>query len=195
MASSTSSTPALTEMQPTLSPPKFPDASACVTVREALATAGYREADLCTRLGLGGWRDLGNLGRRELLGRAGRLGPPVDVLLRLFMTGLDVDATRAEAALGIETLGAMEASGLLGRDGSQVRARVALTPVGDLAFASDLPERHRSRAADYVLGAGGVTRCLADFTMRTPVDSALDLGCGAGILAGLAAAHARAPTS
>jgi SAM-dependent methyltransferase len=115
---------------------------------------------------------------------------PMGRLTELFHCQVDIDHGLAAETLGPEALDAFEASGLIARDGTRVRPTVRIASVGGLHFASDLSRMHRSRARDFVLGAGGVTRRLADLTVRDPVASVLDLGAGAGVLAGLAAAHA-----
>lgn len=59
----------------------------------------------------------------------------------------------------------------------------------DRVFLSDLAWRRESQ--DFVLPIGPSAELLAHMTLRKPVDSALDLGCGCGVLAILVADHAR----
>jgi len=59
----------------------------------------------------------------------------------------------------------------------------------DRMFLSDLAWRRESH--DFVLPIGPSAELLAYMTIRKPIDSALDLGCGCGVQAILAADHAR----
>ena len=171
--------------------PRFRDETHRSIVRGALSSAGFDEDEICRRLGLGRWEEIWRLGRWDFLSRAERAGPPLAVLLGLFRMGSEAEADELRAVLGGAAVEAMLASGLLAERGGRLRAQVMLTALGDQVFASDRADRHATRASDFVLGAGAVTRRLADFTDRRPVDTGLDLGCGAGFLAGLAAGHAR----
>jgi methylase of polypeptide subunit release factors len=122
--------------------------------------------------------------------RVRALDEPTRTLLDLFLLELPVPRSVAEAALGTDVVDALHASALASTTDGRCAATARLGAVGELIFASDLAERHRARAPDFVLGAGGATRRFADFTLRRPVESVLDLGCGAGVLSGMAAAHA-----
>ncbi|OLT50123.1 SAM-dependent methyltransferase [Cellulosimicrobium sp. CUA-896] len=143
---------------------------------------------------------------RRALGAAGGGGTdPAGTLARLFLLGDDVPRRALDVALartgtdGAALLGLVEAAGR-GPDDA-VRALVDLSPhvATDAAgtvewwLASDLGELATGRplAGDHVLGAGGASLTLAQVTVRTPVDRALDLGTGCGIQALHAARHAR----
>ena len=115
----------------------------------------------------------------------------VAVLTALFMLGEPVPAIALDAAL--PRTGAAGAVGLVGEPDETgcVRARVDLRPheavddAGEVRWwvASDLGElvTGRALAPDHVLGIGGAGLTLAGLTPRTPVSTALDLGCGCGI--------------
>ena len=118
---------------------------------------------------------------------------PVAVLTALFMLGEPVPAAALDAALPRTTAAGAAAIGLVGEpDGAgYVRALVDLRPheavddAGEVRWwvASDLGElvTGRALAPDHVLGVGGAGLTLAGLTPRTPVRTALDLGCGCGI--------------
>lgn len=124
---------------------------------------------------------------------AGAAPSPVAVLTALFMLGEPVPATALDAALPRTTAAGASAIGLVGEpDGAgRVRALVDLRPheaiddAGEVRWwvASDLGElvTGRALAPDHVLGVGGAGLTLAGLTPRTPVGTALDLGCGCGI--------------
>ena len=124
---------------------------------------------------------------------AGAAPSPVAVLTALFMLGDPVPATALDAALPRTTAAGAAAIGLVGEPDETgcVRALVDLRPheavddAGEVRWwvASDLGElvTGRALAPDHVLGVGGAGLTLAGLTPRTPVRTALDLGCGCGI--------------
>lgn len=124
---------------------------------------------------------------------AGPAPSPVAVLTALFMLGEPVPATALDAALPRTSAAGAAAIGLVGEPDETgcVRARLDLRPheavddAGEVRWwvASDLGElvTGRALAPDHVLGVGGAGLTLAGLTPRTPVRTALDLGCGCGI--------------
>ena len=124
---------------------------------------------------------------------AGPAPSPVAVLTALFMLGESVPATALDAALPRMTAAGAAAVGLVSEPDETgcVRALVDLRPheavddAGEVRWwvASDLGElvTGRALAPDHVLGVGGAGLTLAGLTPRTPVRTALDLGCGCGI--------------
>ena len=124
---------------------------------------------------------------------AGPVPSPVAVLTALFMLGEPVPVTALDAALPRTTAAGAAAVGLVGEPDETgcVRALVDLRPheavddAGEVRWwvASDLGElvTRRALAPDHVLGVGGAGLTLAGLTPRTPVRTALDLGCGCGI--------------
>lgn len=118
---------------------------------------------------------------------------PVAVLTALFMLGEPVPATALDAALPRTAAAGAVAIGLVGEPDETgcVRALVDLRPheavddAGEVRWwvASDLGGLVTGRvlAPDHVLGIGGAGLTLAGLTPRTPVRTALDLGCGCGI--------------
>ena len=124
---------------------------------------------------------------------AGTDSSPVAVLTALFMLGEPVLATALDAALPRTGAAGAAVIGLVGEpdESGCVRALVDLRPheavddAGEIRWwvASDLGElvTGRALAPDHVLGVGGAGLTLAGLTPRTPVRTALDLGCGCGI--------------
>jgi len=107
----------------------------------------------------------------------------------MFLLGMPVDRTEAEAALAPLPLARAGRMGLVG-----TRDRLAASPVRILQFeglavASDAPEA-AGMAADHVMAVSGSSMFLSRMTIRRPVASALDVGTGTGVQALLAAGHA-----
>ena len=124
---------------------------------------------------------------------SGSAPSPVAVLTALFMLGEPVPATALDVALTRTGASGAGRIGLVSEPDETgcVRARVDLRPheavddAGEIRWwvASDLGElvTGRALAPDHVLGIGGAGLTLAGLTPRTPVATALDLGCGCGI--------------
>jgi methylase of polypeptide subunit release factors len=95
-------------------------------------------------------------------------------------------------------VGAPVDSGLLpeswvGPDGTALVRLQAIAPGGvDVTVPHDAGDAVSSVAQDQVLGAGAASLTLAAATPRTAVQRALDVGCGQGLQALLAAPHAGA---
>ena len=116
---------------------------------------------------------------------------PLGTLVRLFHFCVTVEAQRAREALSPLRLEDFIAGGLLIRDGSgKIAATVRLQSHEGLLLASDLPQKiWADEAADHVVGVSGVTKMLANATVRIPRLRTLDIGTGCGVQALLAARH------
>ncbi|MEQ8660308.1 MAG: methyltransferase, partial [Gammaproteobacteria bacterium] len=158
--------------------PRLESAAAGARVRAVFDAAGYTAAAVDTMLG----RASGAARREVAAARADRDDAP-GLLMRLFCGGAAVPDDALAAALPGPGRAILEAAGLLARDADGVRATVLLTPHGAHLYAHDRPERHRARDADFVVGPSPVARLLGAFVVPGTVDTALDLGCGAGVLA------------
>lgn len=125
---------------------------------------------------------------------------PLSALIRFFILGQSLSATTLAAALPRTQVAGLVALGLAQLVGEHLRPLVHLAPhaatIGGAEHhwwvASDLGALAGARPApDHVLGVGGATRTLALATPPAPVDSALDLGTGCGVLALYLATHAK----
>ncbi|MEO3937794.1 class I SAM-dependent methyltransferase [Dermatophilaceae bacterium Soc4.6] len=119
------------------------------------------------------------------------------VLVRLFALGRTVTVAALDAALPTLTARGAEALRLVrvGED-AQVQPRCDLRPYGDDEHdwwvASDLVEASTGEPLlpTHVLGIGSASTTAAQWTIRRPVRSALDLGTGCGVQALHLAGHA-----
>lgn len=118
---------------------------------------------------------------------------PLNTLLRLFLLGQSVAAAAARDTLSENFIDNCMRFGLLASDGDRLHAEVVIVPVGTLLVASDAFRKlGGDEAAELVLPASAhAADVLRRLTFRDHVDSCLDLGCGCGIHALLAAAHSK----
>jgi len=162
-------------------------AAVTAVLREVLARASYDPQtvrDLVRADGLEMPPGLAVLGLRP------EGGQPLGRLVRLFLGGEDLDASLAAAALAPAEVDDLIAAGLLEPVGDgAVRASVRLDPIHGLVVAAD-HRRPGPSPGDHVVHPGPASETLAALTVREPVGSALDLCCGSGIHALLAARHA-----
>ncbi|EWT03652.1 SAM-dependent methyltransferase [Intrasporangium oryzae NRRL B-24470] len=124
-------------------------------------------------------------------------------LVRLLTLGEPVPSASVAAALptlgleGARALGLIAPAPAAGDPSGSLRATCDLRPYADDAHdwwvASDLSEiaTRAPLRPDHVLGIGGASTTLASWTVRRPVDRALDLGTGCGVQALHLAGHSR----
>lgn len=116
---------------------------------------------------------------------------PLHTLIKLFGLYVPVSEAEACAAFAPMTLDEVEALGLLEKRGDTVVSRVGLVAAFGLVLARDrVPEDAGGLRPEHVLGLNPPALTLASLTVRRRVRRALDLGCGGGIQALLAARHA-----
>ncbi|KQX61630.1 methyltransferase [Angustibacter sp. Root456] len=125
---------------------------------------------------------------------------PLATLVRLFVLGDTATVAELDAALPLTGSAGAQGCGLVAAAGSApddaVRPLVDLRPYAadDAAWwlASDLSELATGGPLqpDHVLGVGGASATLAQWTPRQPVGRALDVGTGCGVQAFHAARHA-----
>ncbi|MFC0583051.1 DUF7059 domain-containing protein [Micrococcoides hystricis] len=126
---------------------------------------------------------------------------PIEVLIRLWLLGEEVaneDIERALPGCGVTGLKALNL--VAESSPATVRALWDLRPYdvdGELLWISSdqgaMQQQGRLRA-DHVLGVGQASLTLAHATVRTPVESALDIGTGCGIQAIHLLSHAATVT-
>ena len=159
-----------------------------IRLRTDLIAAGYLVDDVLDRIGELGQAGLGRNMTVPADVALGEATDPLSTLIRLFLLQQSVPADRLD---GVVDADALVRAGFLSLDGDAVRALVDVRPYGspddgasgwvvsDLTPGLDLivtPTR-----PDYVLGVSPASTTLAQITMRTPVDTALDLGTGCGV--------------
>jgi hypothetical protein len=173
-----------------------------VEAGQVLRRTGYGTAGVLQLLGTaaGTVLDVSDrvLGLRRLDQRSAAEGlAPVALLARALLFDEPLDVAECEDVLGVRELEVLSAAGLLQRDGEHLYPGVRLVPHedvsgldrGDLLVASD-PVAAEQRA-DTVPGVHRPTLTLSEFTPRSPVGSALDLGTGCGFQALQLAGHAK----
>jgi SAM-dependent methyltransferase len=168
------------------------DREGIALLRDALRSAGYEPEHMRPMLHAEG----DNLQPREadipvvlrLLPEGDRLAD----LLRMFLLALEVHEAGAAAALAPLSLERALRLGVIERSGAAVRSMVRILPAADLLFACDRElEGDPDVPADHVMGLSSSSIFLASLTVRRPIRTALDVGCGGGIQSVLAAHHAR----
>lgn len=172
-----------------------PTAEELAPLREACREAGYDEEGLAALLGITSLPERLERHLPHLLYLT-REGKRLHTLVRLFLLGVSVARTEAEAALGADLARACSDWGLIEACGDSVTGCVRLAPFRGLLLATDQPQRPEiAPRSDQVMGITQSTVTLANFTVRRPVRRALDLGTGCGVQALLAAAHAQLVTA
>lgn len=161
----------------------LPDPSALIEdagrLRDALDAAGWSASAIEERLGATARTHLDRDELAPLLRRTAG-GDALDVLARVLVLGVADDAA---AAVGVPP-------GWLRPDGSSAFRLQAVAHGGvELTVVHDAGRVAERMHPDQVLGVGAASLTLAAATPRSPVGRALDLGCGSGVQALLAADH------
>lgn len=167
-----------------------------VTLAPERASAPVPQLSHGARIGLAdGLRRSGYLTAFEIHGGdpARAASPRLEVLRRLFIAGQAVARTEAESALPVPLLEEFIDAGLLEESASGIRSVFQVQIYRGLIILADFLSP--SGPSDLVLPIGPSGRYLAGSTVRRPVRSALDLGCGCGIQALLAARHSEGVTA
>jgi methylase of polypeptide subunit release factors len=106
---------------------------------------------------------------------------PLATLVRLFLLGQDVLSGELERRLG-DAAAAFSEAGLLKARGGRVAAAVALTPWRGRIVAHD-PDPPGDLWPGHVTGPNPAAETLTQLMISTPVQRALDVGTGSGVLA------------
>ncbi len=157
-------------------------------LRAVFVDAGYSESELQARLGTAAPPAPQEV---QSLLYATREVSAQSALVRLFLLGVTLDRDAATEALPKAFVELALRAGLVSEEENRLAANVVVVPVGKLLFASDafrvLGSKERT---EFVVPAkNSAADFLRRLTLREPVGSVLDLGCGCGVHAMLAAEH------
>ena len=162
---------------------------AIARLRSALEAHGYMRPEAATALGV----PIGSEPRRidlPLYLRRLDADAPLHTLVRLFALHVPACEAHARAALAPLELREAEALGLVETRAGEVVPLVGLVVTEGLVLARDRPGAGPlGLLPDHVVGLNPPALLLARLTVRRKVHSALDLGCGGGVQALLAARH------
>ncbi|HEY3380653.1 MAG TPA: methyltransferase [Vicinamibacterales bacterium] len=177
------------------------DPACCAAALARLAAIGFAEQTVRDRLGLEDINDLQAkalpIYRQEQIQERDLLASAID----LFLLQGQIPFSELDRLFGPPEQEALFNAGILARDGARVHAEATLYPVGqnlifsDYAWPQLLKAGYSTVASDQVMYVGTDSRWLARATVRKPVGSALDLCCGSGVQALLAASHAEHVTA
>lgn len=172
--------------------PVVRDVAVVDALREALRAADFTVTGVARRLpavrtGLRG-QDV-PLYERQVSG-----DDPLSVLIRLFLLGVPVARAEVERALAPLALEDLQEAMVLGVVDGGVVSLTQLQVVADLLLAGDRDGDMLARP-DWVAVSSPTARLLEFLTIRQPVRSSLDVGCGSGMHALLAARHSERVTA
>jgi methylase of polypeptide subunit release factors len=167
-------------------------------VRLRTALEGYTVDAVVAAIGDEGQASLGRNHTLAAQRALGRRDDPLATLTRLFILQAAVSDAAVRRALPVDLLAA---AGVLRRDGDEWHARVDIRPYASPDDGADgwlvsdhaatLDTARGAPRPDHVLGVSPASTTLAQLTIRTPVERALDLGTGCGVQALHLAKHAR----
>lgn len=146
-------------------------------LRDAFERTGYAERAVAGRL------ELAALGLRPDADAPGTL------LVRLFAGGEELAEDAVARALAPASVAELAAEDVLDRADGRVRALVRIEPFRDVLVLSDPLRADRSPRPDHVIAPAAGTRMLAALAARRPISRSLDLCCGSGAHALVAAGH------
>jgi SAM-dependent methyltransferase len=159
-------------------------------LRSALEAHGYLRPEAAEALGV----PFGSEPRRvdlPLYLRRLAAPTPLHALVKLFALHVPVPEAQARAALAPLTLDGGEELGVVRRASGEVHPRVGFVVTDGLVLAHDRPaDGAPDLREDHVVGLNPPALLLARLTVRRRVRTVLDLGCGGGVQALLAARHA-----
>ena len=168
-------------------PPNIPrldlDAETAKSLAATLRSHGFAAERLSQLLGLGS--SAPSDARTAALAYQCDSSGPLGTLARLFTLGLPASFEAAAEALAPHDLAALDAAGLLVIDNREVMATIQIQTFGAYLIASDRKEWYGH--PDFVLQLTESARLLASAAWFTSAGSVLDLGCGSGLLAVIAA--------
>jgi SAM-dependent methyltransferase len=161
----------------------------CRRIRQVFAAANYTDTEIVKLLGSTPTGMFGTLKLPWLLRRTSG-GTPLETLIRLFILGQPAGSDAVRAAIAPMTLDEWMEVGLLTLQGAEVNAELQMRCFQEMIVAYDfLRGSEEGLRSDYVMGVSPSSLFLASLTVRQKNREALDLGCGCGIQAFLAAKH------
>ncbi|MGI9236635.1 MAG: methyltransferase [Woeseiaceae bacterium] len=169
---------------------QLPDALNIREFRRLLDANEYDTTHLTERLGRARPPDAGE--KVQMFDDSMVITTP-NILIRLFLLGSTIDEATVREFLPAPVVTFCVESRLLEIAEGHVWAAVVIVPIDDLLFVSDAFRiLGTDKAAEFVLPASTHSaNFLRLLTMRTSVDSTLDLGCGCGMHALFAARHSK----
>jgi SAM-dependent methyltransferase len=161
----------------------------CRQVRQVFAAADYTEARILRLLGSAPTSIFGTQKLPWLLRRTSG-GTALQTLIRLFILGQPASREAARAAVAPMTVDKWAEIGLLVPQSANVKAELQMRCFQDMILAYDFARwTDAGLRPDFVMGVSPSSLFLASLTVRRRIREALDLGCGSGIQAFLAARH------
>jgi SAM-dependent methyltransferase len=164
------------------------DTEQCRRIREVFAAANYTDAAIVKLVGSP--PTMFGVPKLHWLLRRTSGGTPLETLIRLFILGQPVSSDAARVAIAPMAVDEWIETGLLAPQGAEVKAELQMRCFQDMILAYDFARGSEGGLRpDFVMGASPSSLFLASLTVRQKNRAALDLGCGCGIQAFLAAAH------
>jgi predicted RNA methylase len=150
-------------------------------LRQFLDEAGYTEPILRKALGAAELPSGQLRNHSRLLDRTSQLNQ-LNLLLRWFWVGIPQNHKQSSRLIDPDLLDLFLVSGLLQKDGEDLKPAAMLLPVDDFIVAADHPSAMERRDSDLVLWPNPTSRFLSRFAVRRHSRATLDLGTGSGIL-------------
>jgi len=159
-------------------------------LKDALKKGCFNEEAILERLLVPDFPSLKGTDLGVLMSRTGS-GSVLDTLIRLWLIEVPVSRKEVRDALEPADINILIDAGVLSDCGdSMIEAGIKILPHSGLYIAFDRPGLLLTdKKADYVMGIGSSTLTLSNISIRNPSHATLDLGCGCGYHALLAASH------
>jgi SAM-dependent methyltransferase len=160
------------------------------SLRAVFKSAGFDDAAILKRLDIRDFPSLKGTDLPVLLNKTGS-GSALDTLIRLFLIDVPCTENTVRNSFGTLDIECLKDAGILsGTDDGMIEAGVKIIPHRGLYIAFDRPGILLTGLREkYVMGIGSSTLTLANITIRRQCRTVLDLGCGCGYHALLAASH------
>lgn len=161
-------------------------------VKNTLAEADFSESGILNRLNC---KESVRVSPKDIprLLKLTAAGTPLDILIHLFVLGVNVDIADARQAVEPLSIDCWCRGGLLGIKGKMVSSALRIVPTQGFLLAFDHSPRFTNHEArpDHVHGAGQLSMDLLNATVRRKVKLALDMGTGCGIQGMLLSRHSK----